>query len=119
MNGLAHQFVQQLALYAWCFNDCLCLGLVSFGGPDRRPPLREDVVHVPHIDDAEPTPLFSLLCTCLVFQHRVDGRQLGLDLAEFSMAVIGGMAVGWAWALPNNKSLVHTMCLCDLVTADT
>ena len=119
MNVLAHQFVQQLALYVWLFHGCLCLGLISFGDPDRRPPLREDVAHAPHIDDAEPTPLFSLRCTSLLFQHSVDGRQLGLDLLEFSMTVIGGMAVGWAWALPNNKGLVHTMCICDLVIAST
>ena len=58
------------------------LGLVPFGDSDRRPPRREDVVHAPHIDDAEPTPLFSLLCTYLLFQHSVDGRQLGLDLLD-------------------------------------
>ena len=82
MNVLAHQFVQQLALYVWLFRVCLWLGFVSFGDPDRRRPRREDVVHAPHSDDAEPTPLFSLLCTYQLFQHSVDGRQLGLDLLD-------------------------------------
>ena len=79
---LWHQFVQQLALYVWLFHVCLCPGLVPFGGPERRPPRCEDVLKAPDRDDAEPTPLFSPLNICQVFQHRFDGRQLGLDLPE-------------------------------------
>ena len=59
-----------------------CNDLVSFGGPDRRPTRCEDVGKVADGDDAEPPLLFFLLSLRQRFQHRLDGRQLGLDLLE-------------------------------------
>ena len=35
-----------------------------------------------------------------------------------SMTVTGGMAVGWDWALPSNKALVHTSCIFAIVVAE-
>ena len=48
------------------------------GGPDRRPIRCDDVVQAADGDDG----VHLLLTPCQLLQHRLDGRQLGLDLPE-------------------------------------
>ena len=68
-------------------------------------------------DDAEPTPLFSPLSICQFFNIELMDVNSASIFSIFSRTRIGGMAVGWGWALPHKNALVHTSCICYLVIA--
>ena len=87
---------------------CLCIGLVPYGGPERRLPLCEDVFKALDRDDAA---LLAAQYLSVVFNTELMDVNSASIFSIFSRTRVGGMAVGWDGALPSKHAWVHTSCI--------